>query len=190
MEGFMPSLAKPRTGRKELSSARLKTMASYITHTKPLRDYTDWRELDPRVAALAPDATDWSPRKAMQAMDVRQIPYEHENAERILGYSMRVGKIAISPYCATPFLTLVHELAHVLLEHFIYTKNRSEALHELEAHTTSLGVVTILGVHHRDAIREHLNMMYQWQNELGRTLSDNEQRKCALAMSGIYYAGI
>jgi hypothetical protein len=191
MQSFMPRLAKQRNKRLTLQSDRIKTFSPDVTFTKPLREYDDWRELDPRVAALAPDADDWSPRKAMREMSVQQIPYETKHGEHVLGYSIKPGKIAVSAYCATPFLTLVHELAHVLLEHFIYTRvyMENEPLRELEVHTTALAVVTVLGIHHPDAIREHLNSMYYWQNLLGRTLTENEQRKCALAVAGLYYAG-
>jgi hypothetical protein len=57
----------------------------------------------------------WDAGRALAALDVAEIPFEHTDGN-CLGYA-RGRSIAINPVNPMPYKTRFHELAHVLLGH-------------------------------------------------------------------------
>lgn len=57
----------------------------------------------------------WDKTRALDALNVREIPFDSTNGN-VLGFA-RKREISISPLNPLPYKTLFHELAHVLLGH-------------------------------------------------------------------------
>jgi hypothetical protein len=63
----------------------------------------------------APSLPAWDKARALSALDVTEIPFEHADGN-CQGFA-RARSVAVSPIASLPFKTLFHELAHVILGH-------------------------------------------------------------------------
>jgi antirestriction protein ArdC len=90
----------------------------------------------------APAPAAWDRARALAALDVTEIPFEHIDGN-CQGYA-RARSIAINPVAAAPLKTTFHELAHVLIGHTAEADMRDDErtprnVRELEAEATAIG---------------------------------------------------
>ena len=78
-----------------------------LSQTVPLNENT------PALPVTAPMA--WDRDKALAALDIALAPFDHLDGNT-LGFA-HARTVAVSPLAPTPFKTLFHELAHVVLGH-------------------------------------------------------------------------
>lgn len=106
-----------------------------------IADY--WRLLDNPQPLPNSLPKSWSPDVALKTIGATLVPYvpipSHPNAE---GYTVR-RRIALKPTTEFPQKVLIHEMAHVVLDHDSGVVPRS--LGEVEAESVALLVSRILG---------------------------------------------
>ena len=109
----------------------------------------------------------WDRDTALEALDVREIPYEHTDGN-CLGFA-RERSIAINPVNPMPHKTRFHELAHVLLGHTAEgTQTDSEitprTLRECEAESVALLCCAALDLPGIDEARGYIQTW--WTGEI------------------------
>ena len=94
-------------------------------------------------------APTWDKAKALAALDIVETPFDHLDGNT-QGYA-RSRSVAVSPIAAMPWKTLIHEMAHVLLDHtvesaFFDENDLSKGIKEAEAESVAYLVIAALGL--------------------------------------------
>ena len=103
---------------------------------------TDGAEYQP------PAIPQWDKARALRTLDIEEVPFEHLIGN-VQGYA-RGRQIAINPIAQAKIKTLMHETAHVVLEHTSDAVHDSESLprnlKEVEAESVALLCLESLGM--------------------------------------------
>lgn len=135
---------------------------------------------------------EWSQEAALKAFDIELIPFQKLNGN-VQGYATRQRKIAINPVASHPFSTMVHEIAHIVLEHFGKEEEGSFLTSigisdlptlELEAEATAMLVCDALGVDVLDSARSYIQAWFK-----GQTVPEKSANKIFAAANKILNAG-
>lgn len=81
-----------------------------------------------------PALPNWSKEIALQNLNIQEIPFDSTQGNMMGYYQPKVG-IAINPVNTQPLKTLVHELAHFILQHTV-SNSRTEFQAESTAYIT------------------------------------------------------
>jgi len=115
------------------------------------KEKANWFSLDQTEGEnfVAPVIEGWDAEKALKALDIEQIDFEHTNGN-CQGYAV-ARKIAINPVAALPHKTRFHELAHVVLGHTTEgtledTPVTEKSIREVEAESVAYILCKILNL--------------------------------------------
>jgi antirestriction protein ArdC len=135
----------------------------------------------------APEVPTWDRVRALQALNVEEIPFQEMNGN-VQGYS-RGRQFAISPLAELPTKTLFHELAHIELGHTSEAVHDSESLprslKEVEAESVALLCVESLGLLGAEYCRGYIQ---NWLS--GATIPERSAQRIFSAADKILKAGI
>ena len=114
-------------------------------------------------AYTAPPSPGWDKPRALAALDITEIPFEHCDGN-CQGYA-RGRSIAISPVAGNPHKTTFHELAHVVIGHTAEAEMRDNErtprdIRELEAEATAMLCCAALGLPGIDDARGYIQHWY------------------------------
>ena len=136
-----------------------------------------------------PDPTpDWSRARALAALDVTEIPFEHLDGN-CQGYA-RERSIAVSPVAAHPHKTTFHELAHIQLGHTAEAEMRDDErtprnIRELEAEAVAMLCCAALNLPGLDDSRGYIQHWYG----AGQPIPEASARKIFKCADAILRAG-
>ena len=156
-----------KDGRKVIAFMRFYPKASVFQLSQ-----TDGPEL------VLPDLPDWDKDVALKELDIEEVPFSHHDGN-VQGYSAG-RKLALNPVAASPFKTLIHEMAHIVLGHTdednIREYQRHRGIREFQAEATALLVCKELDVEGFDdsASRAYIQ---SWLSRDGRGASDFLERQ-------------
>jgi hypothetical protein len=111
----------------------------------------------------APAPAGWDRARALAALDVIELPFDHLDGN-VQGFA-RGRAIAVSPLAANPFKTTFHELAHVLIGHTAEAEMRDDErtprdIRELEAEATAMLCCAALALPGIDDARGYIQHWY------------------------------
>lgn len=119
--------------------------------------------------ATVPTVPDWHAERALAALDIVEVPFEHLDGN-CQGYA-RHRTIAVSPVAALPHKTRFHELAHVMLGHtaeagadLTDSERTPRSLREVEAEAVALVCLEALGL---PGSAESRGYIQHWNQQLG-----------------------
>jgi antirestriction protein ArdC len=97
----------------------------------------------------SPPPPGWDKARALSALDVTEIPFDHYNGN-VQGFA-RLRSVAVSPIAAHPLKTLFHEIAHVVIGHTAESEMHDDertprSIRELEAEATAMLCCAALGL--------------------------------------------
>jgi antirestriction protein ArdC len=142
---------------------------------------TDGAEYQP------PTIPTWERARALRALAVEEIPFEHLNGN-VQGYA-KSRAIAINPLAQMPGKTTFHELAHVILEHTSEAVHDSEtlprSLKEVEAESVALLCLESLGMDGAEYCRGYIQ---SWLS--GAEIPERSAQRIFAAADKILKAGI
>jgi antirestriction protein ArdC len=135
-----------------------------------------------------PELPDWNRERALAALDITEIPFEHIDGN-CQGYA-RARSIAVSPVAALPFKTTCHEMAHVLLGHTAEAELNDDdrtprTIRELEAEATAMLVCAALN---QPGIPEARGYIQHWIGT-GQDIPEASARKIFKTADQILKAG-
>ncbi len=139
------------------------------------------------IKRLENDAPEWSSKKALKELNLKQIKYNSVNGNA-QGYTSKNG-IAINPLAVAPVKTMIHEIAHNLLGHLENAIKASfeidlKSIQEAEAETTAYLVLASLGLDGMEYCRDYIQ---NWLD--GRKFPEESAKKCIEAANKILEAG-
>jgi antirestriction protein ArdC len=135
---------------------------------------TDGKEME------MPEVPGWDYKKALKTLNISEIPFEYLNGN-CQGYALD-GKIALNPMADHAFQTIIHEMAHNVLEHLKEDFDRSVI--EMEAEATCLLVCSSFGLN-TDESRGYIQ---SWYNK--KEIPEYNARRIFNAADKILKAGI
>lgn len=129
----------------------------------------------------------WSRERALEALGVELVPFEHPDGN-CQGYATD-RSIAISPVAALPHKTTFHELAHVVLGHTTDGEcsdapTLPRSLREAEAEATAYILASILGLPGQESARAYIQ---GWLGDAG--IPEKHARRIFSAAQEILAAG-
>ena len=135
-----------------------------------------------------PEIPSWDRDTALEALDVREIPFEHTDGN-CLGFA-RERSIAINPVNPLPHKTRFHELAHVLLGHTAEGEQAdseimSRNLRECEAESVALLCCAALDL---PGIAECRGYVQRWWGQ-GHEIPERSAQRILKAADQILRAG-
>jgi antirestriction protein ArdC len=135
----------------------------------------------------APSVPSWDRTRALNALNVEEIPFEMLNGN-CQGYA-KGRQVAINPLAQLPVKTLFHELAHIELGHTSEAVHDSEtiprSLREAEAECTALLCLEALGLEGAEYCRGYV------QGWIGQSpIQERSAQKIFAAADRILKAGI
>src|SRR5437667_11157542 len=129
----------------------------------------------------------WDRTRALQTLNVEEIPFEMMNGN-CQGYA-KGRQIAINPVAQMPAKTTFHELAHVVLDHTSEAVHDSETLprnlKEVEAESVALLCLESLGMDGAEYCRGYIQ---SWLS--GATIPERSAQRIFAAADRILKAGI
>src|SRR5438128_8959980 len=129
----------------------------------------------------------WDRSRALQTLNVEEIPFEMMNGN-CQGYA-KGRQIAINPVAQMPAKTTFHELAHVVLDHTSEAVHDSETLprnlKEVEAESVALLCLESLGMDGAEYCRGYIQ---SWLS--GATIPERSAQRIFTAADRILKAGI
>ncbi len=116
-----------------------------------------------------PETPDWDDARALDALDVQEIPFDHVDGN-CLGLA-RDRVIAVNPINLLPHKTRFHELAHVLLGHTVEGLQADSdvtprTLRECEAEAVALLCCAALQLPGIDEARGYIQMWWGQSHEI------------------------
>jgi antirestriction protein ArdC len=137
-------------------------------------------------AADAPG--EWNRIRALAALDITEIPFEHIDGNS-QGYA-RARQVAINPVAAAPFKTLFHELAHVIIGHTSESELTDDErtprnIREVEAEATAMLCCAALQL---PGIEESRAYIQHWYGA-GQPIPEASARRIFKAADAILRAG-
>lgn len=135
-----------------------------------------------------PAPAEWDKARALAALDVTEIPFEHMNGN-VQGFA-RARSVAISPLATEPFKTLFHEIAHVIIGHTSEGELRDDErtprnIRELEAEATAMLCCAALGL---PGVEDSRGYVQAWFGA-GSEVPDASARRIFKAADSILKAG-
>lgn len=133
------------------------------------------------------ESSDWDCEKALQSLDVREVPFSSLDGN-IQGHSQ--GRtLAINPLAALKHKTRFHELAHIVLGHtdgqlIADTEKPTRAIAEVEAEGAAYLLCAILGLPGLDEARGYI---HHWL--ASETLLESTARRIFVAANAVLRAG-
>jgi antirestriction protein ArdC len=135
----------------------------------------------------APSSPTWDRARALQTLNVEEIPFEMLNGN-CQGYA-KGRQIAINPVAQMPAKTTFHELAHIELGHTTEAIHESEttprSLREVEAESVALLCLESLGMDGAEFCRGYIQ---NWLS--GETIPERSAQRIFSAADKILKAGI
>ena len=130
----------------------------------------------------------WDRSRALAALDVAEIPFDHMDGN-CQGFA-RGRTIAISPLAANPYKTTFHELAHILIGHTSEAEMRDDErtprdLRELEAEATAMLCCAALNL---PGIEDARGYIQHWHGT-GQPIPETSARKILKTADVILRAG-
>jgi antirestriction protein ArdC len=140
---------------------------------------------EPYEASAPPE---WNRGRALAALDVTEIPFDHIDGN-CQGFA-RDRSVAINPVAENPYKTLFHELAHVIIGHTAEAEMRDDErtprnLRELEAEATAMLVCAALNLR---GIEESRGYIQSWFGA-GQPVPEANARRIFKAADAILRAG-
>jgi antirestriction protein ArdC len=135
-----------------------------------------------------PPPAGWDKARALAALDITEIPFEHHNGN-VQGYA-RQRSVAVSPIAAHTIKTLFHELAHVVIGHTAEAEMRDDErtprdIRELEAEATAMLCCAALGLPGLDDSRGYIQA---WRGQ-GSEIPEASARRIFKTADAILRAG-
>ena len=139
-------------------------------------------------AVPEPEIPSWDAERALAALNIEQIPFDHTDGN-CLGYA-RDRAIAINPVNPLPHKTRFHELAHVLLGHTAEgvqadTEITPRNLRECEAETVALACCAALDL---PGVAECRGYIQSWWGQ-GHAIPERSAQRVLKAADQILKAG-
>lgn len=136
----------------------------------------------------APMPADWDRARALEALDVTEIPFTMIDGN-CQGFA-RGRQIAVSPVAANPLKTTFHELAHVIIGHTTETELRDDErtprdIREVEAEATAMLVCAALQL---PGLDEACGYIQHWYGA-GQPIPEASARRIFKAADQILKAG-
>ena len=138
--------------------------------------------------AVAPVLPEWTPERALEALEVRQLPFLILDGNT-QGYAQK-RQLAINPVATNPLKTMAHELAHILLGHTgdsaaMDAGDMPRNLKEVEAEAVALIVVESLGMPGAEDARGYVQ---HWPGS-GQSIPESSAQRIFTAADRILRAG-
>ena len=129
----------------------------------------------------------WSPEKALEALEVSQVAFEHTDGN-CQGYAF-ARNIAINPVAALPHKTRFHELAHIVLGHtaenrMTDSETTPRDIREVEAEATAYILCALLDL---PGLEEARGYVQHWLQ--GAEISERSAQRIYKAADTIFKAG-
>ena len=129
----------------------------------------------------------WSADKALAALEISLVPFDHYNGN-CQGYAF-ARNIAINPVAALPHKTRFHELAHVVLGHTAEgqmsdSETTPRDVREVEAEATAYILCALLGLPGLEEARGYVQSWLQ-----GASITERSAQRIYKAADTIYKAG-
>jgi antirestriction protein ArdC len=102
-----------------------------------------------------PELPGWDRARALEALDVREEPFTSTNGN-CQGYSKPGRVLAINPVAAHPARTLLHELGHIVCDHFEVSATLEGPTMEVEAEAVAYLCADALGLGGADEARGYI----------------------------------
>lgn len=140
------------------------------------------------AAYEAPAPPAWDRTRAMAALDIAEVPFDHLDGN-CQGFARR-REIAVSPVAANPLKTLFHELAHVLIGHTSETEmadndRTPRDIREVEAEATAMLCCAALNL---PGLEDSRGYIQHWYGS-GQPIPDASARRILRAADQILKAG-
>lgn len=91
------------------------------------------------------EALPWHSDQAVTTLQITRIPFAHYDGN-VQGYATQHREVAISPLAQLPEKTLIHEIAHILLDHTGELRDLDPAIKEFEAEAVAMLCLASLGL--------------------------------------------
>lgn len=136
----------------------------------------------------APAPPEWDRARALAALDVTEIPFDHVDGN-CQGYA-KARTIAVNPVAAAPLKTTFHELAHVLIGHTTEAEHRDDErtprnIREVEAEASALLCLAALNL---PGIEESRAYIQHWYGT-GQPIPEASARRIFKTADAILRAG-
>lgn len=177
------ALCMPITGKGEKKDAETFTYSRFVWKN----NWFVLSETEGQDFACEAKTPEWSPEKALQTLDVLQVPFEAVNGN-CQGYAF-ARNIAINPLAAMPHKTRFHELAHIVLGHTSESRMQDDEhtpkdIREVEAESVAYILCALLDL---PGLTECRGYVKSWLGT--QTISEKSAQRICKAADTIYKAG-